>query len=440
MPNAQESEVIVNLIIKTIDMLSGCISALVDRRRPYLSVLASLVERSNDNKLCDKILNQVEAWVFNPTEPVPTLKEKTAVLQKMLLFETRPDNTMYTKFMNLVIRIYEDPKIFRSELAVRMEQAFLIGLRSPDIEMRQRFMTIFDRALSRSTSNRFFKLISEQQWEVLGDSFWLSQIIQLMFGSIDQNTSIHLHQDDFRCLSASRIFGTYAGDARTAELMLEDTLENLVASERLFMTDVGSVKARDILLPLSDLQHTDWQLAHDVWVAYFPMCWSVLNKDDKEDIEQGLISLLTKDMHQRQVDKRPNCVSTLLEGIARAKPMCKFPPHVMKFLAQNYDAWYVATTFMENVAISPVIDMPTVKESNLDALTELYARLEESDLFYGTWRRRSQFVETNAALSYEQNGIWDKAQQMYEMAQVKARTGSLPFSQGEYMLWEDQWV
>ena len=440
MPNAQESEVIVNLIIKTIDMLSGCISALVDRRRPYLSVLASLVERSNDNKLCDKILNQVEAWVFNPTEPVPTLKEKTAVLQKMLLFETRPDNTMYTKFMNLVIRIYEDPKIFRSELAVRMEQAFLIGLRSPDIEMRQRFMTIFDRALSRSTSNRFFKLISEQQWEVLGDSFWLSQIIQLMFGSIDQNTSIHLHQDDFRCLSASRIFGTYAGDSRTAELMLEDTLENLVASERHFMTDVGSVKARDILVPLSDLQHTDWQLAHDVWVAYFPMCWSVLNKDDKEDIEQGLISLLTKDMHQRQVDKRPNCVSTLLEGIARAKPMCKFPPHVMKFLAQSYDAWYVATTFMENVAISPVIDMPTVKESNLDALTELYARLEESDLFYGTWRRRSQFVETNAALSYEQNGIWDKAQQMYEMAQVKARTGSLPFSQGEYMLWEDQWV
>jgi transformation/transcription domain-associated protein len=240
LPNAQESEVIVNLIIKTIDMLSGCISALVDRRRPYLSVLASLVERSNDNKLCEKILNQVEAWVFAPTEPVPTLKEKTAVLQKMLLFETRPDNTMYSKFMNLVIRIYEDPKIFRSELAVRMEQAFLIGLRSPDIEMRQRFMTIFDRALSRSTSNRFFKLIAEQQWEVLGDSFWLSQIIQLMFGSIDQNTTLHLHQDDFRCLSASRIYGTYKGDPRAAELMLEDSLESLIAGEKHFMSEIGS--------------------------------------------------------------------------------------------------------------------------------------------------------------------------------------------------------
>ncbi|KAK4919206.1 hypothetical protein LTR28_013043, partial [Elasticomyces elasticus] len=29
---------------------------------------------------------------------------------------------------------------------------------------------------------------------------------------------------------------------------------------------------------------------------------------------------------------------------------------------------------------------------------------------------------------------------MYEQAQIKARTGSLPFAQGEYMLWEDHWV
>ena len=133
-PTPQEAEVTTNLIIKVIEMLSARISALGEQRRPYLSVLASLVERSGNNALCEKILSQVETWVFNPTEPVPTLKEKTAVLQKMLLFEHRPDPTLYTKFMDLVIRIYEDPKILRSELAVRMEHAFLIGLRSPDIQ------------------------------------------------------------------------------------------------------------------------------------------------------------------------------------------------------------------------------------------------------------------------------------------------------------------
>jgi len=439
-PSALEAEVNTKLIVKVIDMLSARISALGEQRRPYLSVLASLVERSNNHALCEKILSQVETWVFNPTEPVPTLKEKTAVLQKMLLFEQRSDPALYDKFMDLVIRIYEDPKILRSELAVRMEHAFLIGLRSPDIDMRSRFMAIFDRALSRSTSNRFFKLISEQQWDILGDSFWLSQIIQLMFGSIDQHTILHMHHEDFRCLSVPKIFTAEANDGRAHDIMLDDGIESIATTEKHFMAEVGSVRARDILVPLSDLQHTDSQLAHDIWVAYFPMCWSTLSKDDREDIEQGLVALLTKDFHQRQVDRRPNCVATLLEGIARVKPVCKFPPHVMKYLAKSYDAWYVAASFMEDLAMRPVIDSSTVRESNLDALVELYASLEEGDLFYGTWRRRAQFVETNAALSYEQNGVWDKAQNMYEQAQIKARTGSLPFSQGEYMLWEDQWV
>ncbi|EMC93830.1 hypothetical protein BAUCODRAFT_75390 [Baudoinia panamericana UAMH 10762] len=440
LPNVQESEVNADLIMKIIDMLSARMGILGESRRPYLSVLASLVERSNNVPLCRKILRQVEDWVFHSSEPVPTLKEKTAVLQKMLVFEQKQDLTLYNDFMNLVIRIYEDPKIFRSELAVRMEHAFLIGLRSQDIEMRARFTTIYDRALSRSTSNRFFKLISDQQWDVLGDSFWLSQIIQLMFGSLDHNSALHLHSEDFKCLPASKVYGTYSSDGRAADVMLDEGLEGLIAAEKRFMQEVGGVRARDVLVPLSDLQHPDTQLAHDIWVAYFPMCWSTLSKDDREDIEQGLVALLTKDFHQRQVDRRPNCVSTMLEGIARAKPVCKFPPHVMKYLARTYDGWYVATTYTEDLALKPIVDTATVRESNLDALVELYANLEEGDLFYGTWRRRAQFVETNAALSYEQNGLWDKAQNMYEQAQIKARTGSLPFSQAEYMLWEDQWV
>ncbi|KAK4622341.1 Transcription-associated protein 1 [Fulvia fulva] len=438
--SSQEMETTTNLIIKVIEMLSSRISTLGETRRPYLSVLASLVERSTNNELCEKILDQVEQWVFNPTEPVPTLKEKTAVLQKMLLFEGRPDQTMYQKFMNLVIRIYEDQKITRSELAVRMEHAFLIGLRSQDVEMRTRFQTIYDKALSRSTSNRFFKLISEQQWDVLCESFWLSQVIQLMFGSFDQNAMLHLHHEDFRCLPASSALSTYTSDARLGDVMIDDSLEEMLVKEKQFMNEINAVRARDVLGPMADLQHTDWQLAHEIWVAYFPVCWSTLAKDDREDIEQGLVALLTKDFHQRQIDRRPNCVSSLLEGIAQAKPRVKFPPHVMKYLAKSYDAWYVAATFMEDLAMKPVVDTTAVRESNLDALVETYASLEESDLFYGTWRRRAAYVETNAALSYEQNGIWDKAQAMYEQAQVKARTGTLPYSAGEYMLWEDQWV
>ncbi|GAB7342824.1 hypothetical protein MBLNU457_g0953t2 [Dothideomycetes sp. NU457] len=443
-PQAQlgptEIDITVVLIIKVIEMLSARISTLGEQRRPYLSVLASLVERSQNNALCEKILSMVNDWIFVSTEPVPTLKEKTAVLQKMLMFEGRPDPTLYEKFLDLVIRIYEDPKILRSELAVRMEHAFLIGLRCSDIPMRTRFMTIFDKSLSRTTANRFYKLISEQQWDILADSFWLNQIIHLMFGSIDMNTPARLHADDFRVMPASKTFGTYANNERLGSVMLDEEFEALVTQQKRFTQELGEVRSRDILEPLANLQHTDSQLAHDIWVTYFPMVWATLSREDREDIETGLINLLTKDFHNRQIDKRPNCVQSLLEGIAKAKPRLKFPPHVIKFQAKNFDAWYIAATHLEEAAIKPIVDGASLRESNLDALVEIYASLQEDDLFYGTWRRRCQFVETNAALSYEQNGVWEKAQQMYEQAQIKARTGSLAFSQGEYMLWEDHWV
>ena len=34
----------------------------------------------------------------------------------------------------------------------------------------------------------------------------------------------------------------------------------------------------------------------------------------------------------------------------------------------------------------------------------------------------------------------DLEKEQHEQAQIKARTGAIPFSQGEYMLWEDHWV
>ena len=62
-----------------------------------------------------------------------------------------------------------------------------------------------------------------------------------------------------------------------------------------------------------------------------------------------------------------------------------------------------------------------VREVTEDALAKLYATLKEDDMFYGLWRRRAKYAETISALSFEQLGLWDKAQQLYETAQIKAR-------------------
>lgn len=439
--DAREMEISTQLILKAIQIISLRMLTLADHRRPFLSVLASLVERSQNTKLCEKILNMVETWIFDSSgEPWPTLKEKTAVLHKMLLFESRPDPTLLHKFLDLVIRVYEDPKITRTELTVRLEHAFLVGTRAKDVEMRNRFMNIFDRSLTKTANARLIYILTSQNWDTLSESFWLSQAIQLLFGAIDMGLSLQLHPEDFKMMPPSQLFGTLSTDARKMDLILDDKFQQFMTSHRRFFLDIGDVKIRDVLEPLCQLQHTDQNVAYQVWVAIFPLCWSLLSRDDRNELEKGMVILLTKDYHSRQMDLRPNVVQALLEGNVRAKPKCRTPPHVMKFLSKTYDAWYTAAIALEEAAITPLIDTASVRESNLDALVEVYAGLQEEDFFYGTWRRRCKFVETNAALSYEQNGIWDKAQQLYEAAQVKARTGSVPFSQAEYMLWEDHWV
>jgi len=441
-PPPENSDAAVNsrLLIKVVYILDSRIQILGDQRRAFLSVLGSLVERSAYHPFTDKLFAMLQQWIFESTEPVPSLKEKSAILIKMLGYENRADPRLYHQFLDLVIKIYEDPKIYRTELSVRLEQAFLIGLRCPDIPLRTRYMTIFDKSLSRTLGNRIYKLIVEQQWDILSESCWLSQVIHLLFGSFEMNHPTSLHPEDCRTFPISKFASPYTGDARVSGMIVEDELDLFVSAHRRFVQELGDVKSRDLLEPLVNLQHTDWNFCRDIWISVFPICWAALSKEDREDVETGLITLVTKEFHHRQMDRRPNTMQILLEGIARCKPRMKFPSHVMKFQAKTFDAWYIAATYLEDLALKPVVDTPAVRESNLDALVDLYSSLEETDLFYGTWRRRCLFVETNAALSYEQNGAWDKAQHMYEQAQIKARTGSLAYSQGEYMLWEDHWV
>ncbi|KAK4169055.1 hypothetical protein QBC43DRAFT_84730 [Cladorrhinum sp. PSN259] len=436
--NAYDLEIQTGLILKAIEVTAMRMDILGDHRRPFLSVLATIVEKSMHIGLCAKILEMVEEWVFSSEQTWPTLKEKTAVLHKMITFEHRQDPTLLMKFLELVIRIYEDPKVARTELTVRMEHSFLIGCRAQDVEMRNKFMTILDRSLPKTANSRLKYIILSQDWGMLADSYWLAQVSQLLLSGVDMNPTIQLHQDDFRTVALSQLFS--ASDAREPNAIIDDKYESFMSNHKRFVTELGDVRVRDILEPITQLQHLDAAFSHELWVSLFPMFWSTNSKEDKPELERGLVVLLTREYHSRQMDKRPNVVQSLMAGAVKAWPQCKIPPHVLKYCAQTYDAWYTALYQLEKAAIKPEMDSAVVRESNLDALVQLYASLGEDDLFYGTWRRRCQFVETNAALSYEQHGMWEKAQRMYEAAQIKGRTGVVPFSETEYMLWEDQWV
>lgn len=95
-----------------------------------------------------------------------------------------------------------------------------------------------------------------------------------------------------------------------------------------------------------------------------------------------------------------------------------------------------STTGSQAAAMAPEV---------LDALSDMYCLLREDDLWAGLWQKRSKFAETTIAISFEQQGHFEKAQGAYELAMSKARsefaTTALATSQiGEVKLWEEHWL
>ncbi|KAK9451927.1 uncharacterized protein V1518DRAFT_41913 [Limtongia smithiae] len=432
-----EPKKIVGLLEKILDIGAARIAHLEDQRRVFLSVLTQLVERSSDINLCFKILDIVRTWIFNNTELVPLLKEKTVILTKMMVFEARGDMALTKAFYQLVIDIYEAPELARTELTVRMEYAFLVGTRINDVPMRRRFMKIFGDSLDKTLWKRFMYVIKDQNWEGLSEFLWINQAMQLLLGSVHAESKLFLSDGDFQLPSFNMLTNTIDTDGQN---IITDAFEDYLDRRRKFLAECSSVVAQNFFEPLMELFYYDSVSIRRSWNAFFPVAWSTVAVRDRQDVSRNFIILLTKEYHMRQVDRNPNIIQILLEGIGKSHPPVQLPPHLVKHLGKTYNAWYTAMQIHEDAVLHPETDSTAVLDSTLDALVEMYASLQERDMFYGQWRRRCQYVETNTAISYEQIGLWNHAQQMYETAQIKARSGALPYSESEYYIWEDHWI
>ena len=58
------------------------------------------------------------------------------------------------------------------------------------------------------------------------------------------------------------------------------------------------------------------------------------------------------------------------------------------------------------------------QQETLNALCDVYSQLQEEDLLFGLWQKRSRYPETNVALAYEQHGLFEQAETAYQ--QVRA--------------------
>ncbi|KAG1145231.1 hypothetical protein G6F37_006937 [Rhizopus arrhizus] len=433
------------LLILGLSLLNKRVGHLEDDRRWFLTCLIQLIEKSDDIQLLNTILQMLSEWVRNKDEPMPTVKEKASLLGKMMMVEARKDPNLTEDFLKLVLEIYNNPELAKSELTLRLEQAFLFGTSHKNAEIRSQLMDIFNNNIDRSLFGRLNYILGIQSWESLGHTFWLHQAVDLLLGAVKINTDVSVPF----ALKVKPI-GIFGSDKQTQS---EDTemdpvpeeVVQIIQKHREFLCSLQQESSGKMLLDIRQLQYLDDSTAYKLWVDLFPICWKSLTSVEQHDITKVLIALLSKDYHSKQSERRPNVVQALLDGASKTAPVVQLPAHLVKYLGKTHNCWHIAIEILQKQArtgrlIDVMKEEQMSQQRTLDSLSELYSTLNEDDMFYGLWRRRSVYTETNMTVSCEQCGMWQQAQHMYENVQIKARGGILAHTESECMLWEDHWI
>ncbi|XP_076887806.1 uncharacterized protein LOC143538050 [Bidens hawaiensis] len=435
-----------------------------DFKKSITQILSSLLsEKGTDHTVLLCILDVIKGWIDNDfgTPGVTatsvsflTPKEVVAFLQKLSQvdkqnFFTSSVEEWDRKYLELLYGLCADankyPLSLRQEVFQKVERQFLLGLRAKDPEMRMKFFSLYHESLQKTLFTRLQYIIQVQDWEALSDVFWLKQGLDLLLAILVENKPITLPPNSAKVTSLLAA-GSLPEHSGTQSMVTDSfdvaedtpiTIDSLVTKHAKFMSEMSRLQVGDLVIPLRELAHTDANVAYHLWVLVFPIVWVTLCKDEQVKLAKPIISLLSKDYHKKQQGNRPNVVQALLEGLQLSHPQPRMPSELIKYIGKTYNAWHIALNLLESHVM---LFQNDTKCS--ESLAELYRLLNEEDMRYGLWKKRSITGETRVGLSLVQHGYWQRAQSLFYQAMVKATQGTYnnTVPKAETCLWEEQWL
>ncbi|KVI08775.1 Armadillo-type fold [Cynara cardunculus var. scolymus] len=435
-----------------------------DFKKTITQILNSLLsEKGTDHSVLLCILDVIKGWIDKDfgmpgmtTTSVSFLtpKEVVSFLQKLSQvdkqnFSPSSLEEWDRKYLELLYGLCADankyPLSLRQEVFQKVERQYLLGLRAKDPEMRMKFFSLYHESLQKTLFTRLQYIIQVQDWEALSDVFWLKQGLDLLLAILVENKPITLPPNSAKVTSllAAGSLPELSGaqpmitDASEASEDTPLTVDALVSKHAKFMSEMSRLQVGDLVIPLRELAHTDANVAYHLWVLVFPIVWVTLCKDEQVKLAKPIISLLSKDYHKKQQGNRPNVVQALLEGLQLSHPQPRMPSELIKYIGKTYNAWHIALNLLESHVM---LFLNETKCS--ESLAELYRLLNEEDMRYGLWKKRSITAETRVGLSLVQHGYWQRAQSLFYQAMVKATQGTYnnTVPKAEMCLWEEQWL
>lgn len=433
-------------IFIAVSMLNAQMELLGNDKRALFSAVQQVIDKSHDEALLVDLMKIAKHWVIAKDMMAP--KDRNAFLMKLRRFEKVPNlrqlPQLHKDYVEVVISLYTaslTEHTILEELSA-LPSMFLGGLFSRDPSCRCRFFDLLHQKLSSNVSERMQQLVSVVTWQAHPYLFWIQPAAELLMCLAVRDSALRLSDTGARVPAA--IFGQKAPVPLTQPAC---GLLNTHFSK--FLTPLGDLRARDLIEPLRDLMFHDADLCIHLFVSLFSSIWDcILEKPQRDGVLEGLLMLLSHETVTKQQKMQPNVVQVLLLTLNRCKNLNKqhLPVNLIKFCGSTFNAWHTATKLLEDQLVDPSVPAESVHPV-FSSLSELYRRLGEDDMYYGTLvTLQSHSEESKAALLLEQHGMWQRAQEVFFTAMQNAHLGLSPATSGaraterDVELWESHWI
>ncbi len=179
-----------DLLIQSLELVKNRVGVMsVEMRKMFIqSILTTLIDKSTDLKLVRYIVQIVSEWIKYKQGPllnqIPSMKERLALLQRLAqTLEKRyaDNNELQQLFLQTIAYVYKDEVYnVNNEFKIKLENAFLSGLKCANSKIRQEFFEIFNQNLNNADLyERLCYIIVSQNWEAFGTHYWIKQCIQM---------------------------------------------------------------------------------------------------------------------------------------------------------------------------------------------------------------------------------------------------------------------
>lgn len=389
------------------------VSAFCNTSAPSKSIVFGILKMIWENSLSSDVLlfiiEKIHLW-FNEEGEISDFKEKADIISTpSKLFDLQDENLM-KKYLELILTIYSSPRLRTTDLTIKLEGSFLFGLCYFKKEIRNSFFKLIDDLIPRKVEDRIIFVFSSQRWNLVASSYWISFAVEF-------------------------ILAAWPRELRSLSVLSWPKFYDTGFESRSLYKD----KIEDIFSTLNDLIYSSNEACHDLWLLIFPQIWESLSSATREELSECILKVLADPDFSSAALSRPNPINTILDGLALLKKMPDIPNNLVSYIGSEFGAWHSACIILEN-NLSSIKKTPKSHDyAPIKDLCQLYDRLGETEMSSGLIRRFSIFPETNIALSFEQNNYWMMAQKIFEKAQIKARNGTIPFFEDEFIVWESHW-